>query len=111
MRKFFEVLLSILLLLAPRLLRGAEKDYSDYHAVPQIRTYQGLQSRMPSSTTSSSIRACSYYGENYRVYDIARLEMHSSTCQQGQSIDRSLPDRPEEEVYRVGEPFDVPKRN
>ena len=111
MRKFLEVLLSILMILAPRLLRGAEKsDYSDYHAVPQIRTYQGLQSRMPSSS-SSSIRACTYYGENYRVYDITRLEMHSSTCQQGQSVDRTLPDRPEEEVYRVGEPFDVPKRN
>lgn len=72
-----------------------------------------------SSSKSSSIilrapglRACYYPStEDVPAYDVARSELHSTSCQSPQSIDNQLPDRPEQDIYRVGEPFDVPKRN
>ncbi len=68
--------------------------------------------RTPATTpVSPGIRACSYYDEGSTVINITRLNLHSKSCQSEQSIDNQLPDRPETDIYKVGEPFDVPKRN
>lgn len=70
--------------------------------------------REPAATNVPGIRSCYYYKDNAVVYDIGRLEMHSSSCranQPSQGISNGLPDRRDDEIYRVGEPFDVPKRN
>lgn len=79
--------------------------YSDYDPVNSLRASP------VSSSASPSVRACTYYQKRDQVIDVSRLELHSRSCESGQSIDSQLPDRPESDIYRVGEPFDVPKRN
>ncbi|MDG0815442.1 hypothetical protein [Bdellovibrio svalbardensis] len=100
--------LLMLLCFAPQLGFSAASD------VQNMSTYDPaveLRRAPASSTRSPNLKACSYYAEGSRVTDITRLQMRRLSCEENQSRDIKLPDRPESDVYRVGEPFDVPKRN
>jgi hypothetical protein len=65
----------------------------------------------PLVDSTPPVNACGYYPPNRLVRDIFRLQFQKRTCQSIPGIDKKLLDRPENETYKVGDPFDVPKRN
>jgi hypothetical protein len=65
----------------------------------------------PSVDSTPPVNACGYYPPNRLVRDIFRLQFQKRTCQSIPGIDKKLLDRPENETYKVGDPFDVPRRN
>lgn len=96
-----------ILILTSQVASGVPNSARDPMAFDTIRM---LRKSSTPKFTAPSIRACSYHTETVQMTDVARSELHSNSCQLEQSIDNKLPDRPESDIYRVGEPFDVPKR-
>ncbi|HEX7672755.1 MAG TPA: hypothetical protein VF412_01220 [Bdellovibrio sp.] len=103
----------VLLALAPQYIRAATPSIStSQEPVPNISTPMNEEDlhRANSTRNIPGIRACQYYSDNAKIYDIMRLEMHSKTCRSDAAVDDKLPDRPEIDEYQVDGVFDTPNR-
>lgn len=98
-------------------LLGAERNMDASKALSESLDFEPSptsvypdRNRMP-SMAALPVRACTNYPKGKMLTDIFRLQLRKTTCESIPAIDVKLLDRPEADIYKVGEPFDTPKRN